>query len=200
MSSSTKDGDGASVSRRPQPRPRGLDRRTSYRFSIIARRQTRCLADMHASRFRLSVNGWKLLSVIGHFGPLSASEAGDRTSLELANVTRGIDTLAEQGLVLRRDDPSDRRRTILSLSAKGKRIHDKVEQVSRALEQELLRILHPAERDALDRMLDRLERRSAELFARNDAWRDILRGPVDTTAPRPGPAGEDSPEALVPLT
>jgi DNA-binding MarR family transcriptional regulator len=40
-------------------------------------------------------------------------------------VTRGIDALAEQGLVIRREDAEDRRRT-LSLSAKGKRIHDKV--------------------------------------------------------------------------
>jgi DNA-binding MarR family transcriptional regulator len=58
-------------------------------------------------------------------------------------VTRGIDALAEQGLVIRREDPEDRRRTILSLSAKGKRIHDKVEEVSRALEQELLRVRAP---------------------------------------------------------
>jgi len=154
---------------------RRLDRRTSYRFSIIARRQTRCLADMHASRLGLSVNGWKLLSVIEYFGPLSATEAGAYTSLEPAKVTRGIDALAEQGLVLRREDPVDRRRTILSLSAKGKRIHDKVEEVSRALEQELLRVLRPAERETLDHLLDKLERRSAEIFARSNAWRDIVR-------------------------
>jgi DNA-binding MarR family transcriptional regulator len=158
-----------------QAGPRDLDRRTSYRFSIIARRQTRCLADMHASRCGLSVNGWKLLSVIEYFGPLSASEAGGHTSLEPAKVTRGIDALAEQGLVLRREDPADRRRTILSLSAKGKRIHDRVELVSRALEQELLSVLRPAERESLDRVLDKLERRSAEIFARSDAWREIVR-------------------------
>ncbi len=169
--------------RRPvgDPGQRRLDRRTSYRFSIIARRHTRCLADMHASRFGLSVNGWKLLSVIEYFGPLSASEAGSHTSLEPAKVTRGIDALAEQGLVLRREDPVDRRRTILSLSAKGKRIHDKVEEVSRALEQELLRVLSPAERETLDHVLDKLERRSAEVCARSDAWRDIVRAPTAET-------------------
>jgi len=169
--------------RRPatDPGQRRLDQRTSYRFSIIARRHTRCLADMHASRFGLSVNGWKLLSVIEYFGPLSASEAGSHTSLEPAKVTRGIDALAEQGLVLRREDPVDRRRTILSLSAKGKRIHDKVEEVSRALEQELLRVLSPAEREALDRVLDKLERRSAEVYARSEAWRDIVRAPAAET-------------------
>jgi DNA-binding MarR family transcriptional regulator len=152
-----------------------LDQRTSYRFSIIARRQTRCLAEMHAATFGLSVNGWKLLSVIEYFGPLSASEAGAHTSLEPAKVTRGIDALAQQRLVLRREDPADRRRTILTLSAKGRRLHDKVEQVSRALERELLSVLTPSERTMLYRTLDKLERRSSEIFARSEAWRNIFR-------------------------
>ena len=160
---------------RPDARQFRLDRRTSYRFSIIARRQTRCLAEMHSATFGLSVNGWKLLSVIEYFGLLSATEAGAHTSLEPAKVTRGIDTLAEQGLVVRREDGADRRRTILSLSAKGKRIHDKIEQVSRALEGELLSVLTPAEREMLYLVLDKLERRSSEIFDVNHAWREIVR-------------------------
>ncbi len=130
---------------------------------------------MHTATFGLSVNSWKLLSVIEYFGPLSASDAGAHTSLEPAKVTRGIDALAEQGLVLRREDPADRRRTILSLSAKGRRLHDKIEQVSRALEQELLSVLTPSERTMLYRTLDKLERQSLEIFARSDAWRHIFR-------------------------
>jgi DNA-binding MarR family transcriptional regulator len=160
---------------RPNGRQLSLDRRTSYRFSIIARRQTRCLAQMHSATFGLSVNGWKLMSVIDHFGPLSASEAGAHTSLEPAKVTRGIDALAEQGLVLRREDPADRRRTILSLSPKGRRMHDNIEQVSRALERELLEVLTAAERETLYLVLDKLERRSSDIFAADDAWRNLVR-------------------------
>jgi DNA-binding MarR family transcriptional regulator len=161
---------------RPDARQLRLDRRTSYRFSIIARRQTRCLAEMHSARFGLSVNGWKLLSVIEYFGPLSATEAGAHTSLEPAKVTRGIDMLAEQGLVLRREDAADRRRIILSLSAKGRRIHDRIEQVSRALERELLSVLTSAEREMLYLVLDKLERRSSDIFDADDAWRAIVHG------------------------
>jgi hypothetical protein len=39
----------------------------------------------------------------------------------------------------------------------------------------LLSVLRPAERESLDRVLDKLERRSAEIFARSDAWREIVR-------------------------
>jgi DNA-binding MarR family transcriptional regulator len=158
----------------PDSRQLGLDRRTSYRFSIIARRQTRCLAEMHSAACGLSVNGWKLLSVVEYFGPLSASEAGAHTSLEPAKVTRGIDSLVDQGLVLRREDPADRRRIVLSLSARGKRIHSKVERVSRALERELLSVLTSEERETLYLALDKLERRSSEIFTADSAWRQIV--------------------------
>lgn len=158
----------------PDSRQLGLDRRTSYRFSIIARRQTRCLAEMHSAVCGLSVNGWKLLSVVQYFGPLSASEAGAHTSLEPAKVTRGIDSLVEQGLVLRREDPADRRRIILSLSTQGQRIHGKVERVSRALEHKLLSVLTSKELETLYLALDKLERRSSEIFAGEEAWRDIV--------------------------
>jgi len=53
-------------------------------------------------------------------------------SLEPAKVTRGIDALAKQSRVLRREGPEDRRRTILTFSAKRRRLHDEIEQVSRA--------------------------------------------------------------------
>jgi DNA-binding MarR family transcriptional regulator len=160
---------------RPVSKQLSLDRRTSYRFSIIARRQTRCLATMHAAEFGLSVNGWKLLSVVEYFGPLSASEAGAHTSLEPAKVTRGIDVLAGEGLVLRREDPADRRRTVLSLSAKGRRTYRKVEQVSRALERALLSALGPGELKTLYQLLDKLERRSSDIFAEGRDWRAIVR-------------------------
>ncbi|PWT84343.1 MAG: hypothetical protein C5B56_15780 [Proteobacteria bacterium] len=161
--------DGAQAGRR------GLGIRTSYRFSIIASRQARSLAAMHARELGLSVNGWKLLSVIEHFGPLSASEASAHTSLDATKVTRNIDMLAARGLVLRRRDRTDRRRAVLSLSAKGRRLHARIERVSRALEQELLQVLSPQEQRMLDRTLAKLERRSAQIFAASDAWRSIAR-------------------------
>ena len=44
-------------------------------------------------------------------------------------------------------------------------LHDNIEQVSRALEQELLDVLTAAERETLNLVLDKLERRSSDIFA-----------------------------------
>jgi DNA-binding MarR family transcriptional regulator len=125
---------------------------------------------MHSTKFKLSVNGWKLLSVIEFVGPLSATEAAEYTSLDLDRVTRGVNDLVKAGLVVRREDPKDRRRVALSLSAKGKRVHKKIEHVSRMLELELLDELTTSEVGMLYSILEKLERRSMTVFKGRDAW------------------------------
>jgi DNA-binding MarR family transcriptional regulator len=163
-----------------QPRKRGairlaLDQRASYRFSLLSKQETRCLAAMYGPKYGLSISTWKVLSVIGRFAPVSATEAGKRTSLEPDKVTRAVDSLVEQGLVLRRQDPDDRRRVILSLSAKGKRTHDDIDRVRHVLELEFLGVLTPDELETLYTVLDKLADRAADIFAAKDAWRELMR-------------------------
>jgi DNA-binding MarR family transcriptional regulator len=171
-----------------------LDQRASYRFSLLSKQETRCLAAMYGPKYGLSISTWKVLSVIGHFAPISSSEAGKRTSLEPDKVTRAVDSLVEQGLVLRRQDPDDRRRVILSLSAKGRRTNDDIERVRHVLELEFLGILTPDEIETLYTVLDKLSDRAAEIFASRDAWRELVRrhaasgdGDGDARVPRRAP-------------
>ena len=51
---------------------RTLDHRTTYRFSMISKRLTDCLSGAFQSKFDLSINGWRVLSVVERFGPLAA--------------------------------------------------------------------------------------------------------------------------------
>lgn len=151
-----------------------LQQRTPYRFSLLAARQTRCLAEMYLQKFGLSVSRWKVLAIIGHYAPMSAKEVAERTSLEPEKVTRAVDGLVAQKFVIRRQDPADRRRVILSLSAKGTAVYNESETIRRAIESEFLGVLQPAEREMFYRILDKLERRAAEIFAGKQAWRHIV--------------------------
>jgi DNA-binding MarR family transcriptional regulator len=162
---------------------RGLEHRTTYRFSMIAARHTRAFSTLYSERFGLNMNTWKVLSVVGHFGPLSANKTGTHSSLEPDKVTRAVDALVEQGFVLRRQDSVDRRRVVLSLSVKGRRVHDELSRIRDAIEYEFLRVLAPAEIAALYSIVDKLEARAIELFSDKKAWRAI----VDrlTTKPKP---------------
>jgi DNA-binding MarR family transcriptional regulator len=150
---------------------------------------------MYSEKFGLTVSTWKVLSAIGRFGPLSATETGTRTNLEPDKVTRAVDALTGQGFVARRQDSGDRRRVVLSLTAKGKRVHESVSKVRDALEHEFLSVLAPVEIAALYSILDKLESRAMEIFTDKKAWRTIVERqvagsrPAEQHAQRPLPAG-----------
>jgi DNA-binding MarR family transcriptional regulator len=151
-----------------------LNKRLAYRFLHLAGQQMRCLAEMYGPRYRLTIAKWKVLSVIGFFAPLSSTEVGRHTSLEPDKVSRTTDQLVRAGLVVREQDPRDRRRVILTLSAKGKRVNDTIEEVRCAIEVELLNVLTPPELDAFYGMLDKLDERAAAIFSESPAWESIM--------------------------
>jgi len=134
-----------------------LEQRITYRFAIISKRLTDRLAEMHKPKYGLNVNGWKVMTVVGRFGPLAAFEVGQFVSLDPDKVSRTVDLLVKQGYVLRRQDKADRRRISLSLSAKGQKVHDEIEKVRCALEVRFLSVLDRSELSGLYTTLDKLE-------------------------------------------
>jgi DNA-binding MarR family transcriptional regulator len=151
-----------------------LKQRTTYRFSLILKRLVDCLAEMHQTKFGITINGWKVMSVVGRFAPLAAVEVGQFVSLEPDRVTRTVDVLVKQGIVARRQDKQDRRRISLSLTAKGKRIQKQIERVRYALEYEFLSVLDDTELETLYRVLDKLEPQAKSIFTSHGAWQRIV--------------------------
>lgn len=153
-----------------------LKERLAYRFLNLAGQQMRCLAEMYVPWYRLTIAKWKVLSVIGFFAPMSSTAVGRHTSLEPDKVSRTTDQLVRAGLVVRKQDHRDRRRVILSLSPKGKRVNDAIEEVRRAIEVELLSVLSPQELETFYSTLDKLDDRAAIIFAERQAWQSIAKG------------------------
>jgi DNA-binding MarR family transcriptional regulator len=96
---------------------------------------------------------------------LSALEGGDAsTQAELSAATGrdktrlidNLDRLEQRGLVTRTPDPADRRNRIVSLTADGRRVLRQSHAAIRAMEEELLAGLPPAERAAFERALVKL--------------------------------------------
>lgn len=154
----------------------------SDRFSVLTKRLDQALAAMHSKKLGISVNNWKIMRAIASHGPLSATELGCRTSVDPDKITRAVDTLVERSYVIRKDDEADRRRVVLTLSAKGRRVHDKIESVARAQETALLRVLNVEERKALLVCLKKLEQHSDTMFGRRAGSHE--RRPVATKASR----------------
>jgi len=129
---------------------------------------------MYAQIYGLSVSQWKILPIIGYYGPMSSKEVGERTSLEPEKVTRAVNQLVRRGLVTRQSDANDRRKVVLSLAAKGNDVFKESEKRRGLIEEKFLGALQPGERKALHQIFDKLEVRAAEMFEGKQAWRRIL--------------------------
>jgi MarR family transcriptional regulator, organic hydroperoxide resistance regulator len=78
------------------------------------------------------------LVVIGRAEPISLKELGDLLIAEAGHPSRLVDRLVEAGLVRRAPAATDRRRVELSLTARGRRLAERVES-TRAQVMELAR-------------------------------------------------------------
>jgi DNA-binding MarR family transcriptional regulator len=148
--------------------------RTFYRFAILAGHYARCLASMYVPVYRLSMSDWKVLAVLGVNAPMSATEAGKRTSLQPDKVTRAVDSLVAKGLVVRRRDRVDKRRIILTVSAVGMRAFQEIDRARFAIECEILKPLSATELRNLSGILEKLDQHAAELFGECRSWAELL--------------------------
>ncbi len=135
-----------------------LDQFLPYRLSRLSNRISQAIADAYVDRFNLGVTEWRVMAVLGRFPGLSAGEVAERTAMDKVAVSRAVARLIESGRVLRGTDDGDRRRSVLRLSAAGRRTYQDVVPRVVAIEQQLLGQLDPAARTQLAALLDRLER------------------------------------------
>ena len=108
------------------------------------------------------------MAVLGRYGAMTANSVVERTAMDKVRVSRAVARLLAHGRVTRRTDPDDRRRAILDLTTEGRAIYAKVVPMVLAVEQELLGDLSTEERDQLDRVMRKLEQRTAGDFGDDD--------------------------------
>jgi DNA-binding MarR family transcriptional regulator len=141
-----------------------LERFLPYRLSVLMLRISNAIARSYERRFRLSVPEWRVMAVLGRFGPLSANGVAEKTQMDKVRVSRAVARLMAAGRVSRRTDRMDRRRSILALTAAGEAIHSEIVPHAERVEARLLAGLDEAERAALDRLLAKLEARAETPF------------------------------------
>lgn len=150
---------------RPAPSPRAggrhaeldLDHFLPYRLSVLSNRVSSAIARVYSERYALSVTEWRVMAVLGRFPGLSANEVAQRTAMDKVAVSRAVARLTEAGRLERDTHDDDRRRSVLRLSPDGYKIYDEVAPMALAFEQRLLAGIGTVEREALFRLLDRLD-------------------------------------------
>ena len=139
-----------------------------YRLSVLSNTVSLGIARSYRARFGLSVAEWRVLAVLGRFAPLAAGDVAARTAMDKVRVSRAASKLIDGGFVTATQDKADRRRTLLRLSAKGKRVHGEIAPLAQAREAALVATLEPAELEALDRLLSKLQARADALDTRQE--------------------------------
>lgn len=138
-----------------------LDSFLPYRLSVLSNRISQSIARLYAERFGISITEWRVIAVLGRYSGLSANQVAERTAMDKVAVSRTLARLVERGLIVRSTDDDDRRRSVLSLSASGKKIHAQIAPLALEMEHKLLAGLSREEKQMLDTLLDKLAARLA---------------------------------------
>jgi DNA-binding MarR family transcriptional regulator len=134
-----------------------------YRLSVLSNRLSGAIAEAYSRRFGLSIPEWRVMAVLALDSGLSAAEVAERTAMDKVAVSRAVGRLLSTGCARRETAAGDRRRSVLGLTAEGRRIYRRIAPALREYEAELLAGFGAAELQHLDGLLRRLEERATAL-------------------------------------
>jgi DNA-binding MarR family transcriptional regulator len=102
----------------------------------------------------LTLRQLRALGIIEHAQPLSLSTLADGLGVNASNASRTCDQLVERGLVLRTQNPEDRRGVLLSLSPAGRRTLATIMKRRRAALGGVVARMSPTDQDTLAAAMD----------------------------------------------
>jgi DNA-binding MarR family transcriptional regulator len=124
-----------------------------YRLSVLSNLISGSIARLYAARFDLTIAEWRVMAVLGRFGPQTAVEITGRTAMDKVRVSRAVARLTSMGRVMRDDDPTDRRRKPIRLTEAGSTIHQAIIPMALEVEARLIAHLEKADLEALNRVI-----------------------------------------------
>lgn len=138
-----------------------LEKFIPYRLSVASNAVSQLIAQSYEAEFGLKMQEWRVIAVLAEGGELTQQEIVLRTKMDKMTVSRAAQVLEGREILRRVPSKSDARALRLSLTAQGKRIHEKVGPRAIELEQKLLEELSEKEIATLDALLRRLEKAAA---------------------------------------
>jgi DNA-binding MarR family transcriptional regulator len=138
-----------------KPMPPGMltfQASTWYLLALAGSQARHLWADMLA-QLHVSPSQFKVLRALGESGPLGQHQLADLIAVDPRNVVPLIDSLAERGLLAREVDPADRRRRVLTLTARGQQLAADLASIGVEIENDFFSPLTTAEQQSLRQML-----------------------------------------------
>jgi DNA-binding MarR family transcriptional regulator len=140
-----------------------LDHFLPYRLSVLSNIVSTAISGAYEKRFGLSIPEWRVMAVLAMTPDLSAAEVAQRTAMDKVAVSRAVASLLGERRIVRKTARVDRRRSLLRLSAAGRRVYAQVVPLALAYERDLLAPLTQMDREAVDRAVRILLGRATEI-------------------------------------
>jgi DNA-binding MarR family transcriptional regulator len=133
-----------------------LDRYVPAFFTNIANKLSNSATSAYQRNFGVNVTEWRIMTQLALEPGIPASRICQVIGFNKGPISRTLAVMQKRGLVTIRTDPNDGRTHSISLTAKGRGIHDKVIVVALEREKRLLSCLKADEREMLIELLRRL--------------------------------------------
>lgn len=125
---------------------------------------TRSVASVLKDRHNISLPEWKVIAIVAGKPGLSAVDVAQQAQMDTVAVSRAVTKLMDRNLIVRRFGREDRRRSILDLSAEGRKWYERIVPLATELEEALLEDFSEEEKRVLGKTI-RVLNSKAEVFA-----------------------------------
>jgi DNA-binding MarR family transcriptional regulator len=133
-----------------------LDRYVPALITFIANKLSRSATVLYQKRFGVNVTEWRILVLLAIEPGIPASRICHVIGFDKGPVSRTLGLMQERGLVAIEADVHDRRSHSITITPKGRAIHDRIMVVALERERKLLDCLRPDERELLIDLLGRV--------------------------------------------
>jgi len=134
----------------------GTDESLADAFLSVSR-QLRETSQETLAPWDINPSQFRALRVLNHHGAIRLSDLSGRLHIAPRSATEVVDALESRGLVERRPDPSDRRATLVELTAHGTDVLGAIRTARGTEAERVFDRLTPADRDHLARILRQLQ-------------------------------------------
>lgn len=138
------------------PDQTGPDETLADAFRSVSR-QLRETSQETLAPWDINPSQFRALRMLNHHGAIRLSDLSGRLHIAPRSATEVVDALESRGLVERRPDPSDRRATLVKVTAHGTGVLGAIRAARGTEAERIFDRLTPADRDHLARILRQLQ-------------------------------------------
>jgi DNA-binding MarR family transcriptional regulator len=133
-----------------------LERYVPALITFIANKLSRSATVLYQKRFGVNVTEWRILVLLAVEPGIPASRICHVIGFDKGPVSRTLSIMQQRGLITVKVDPNDGRTHSITLTPKGRAIHDDIVVIALERERRLLACLQKDEREVLINLLGRV--------------------------------------------